>query len=71
MGEQNLSIKTWGFLNLVLGLEEPEVPEGEVRPEPVGRHWAVKLDCCQQSLCCHCQLCLLDAVDGRNPAITS
>ena len=26
-GEQNLSIKTWGFLNLVLGLEEPEVPE--------------------------------------------
>ena len=37
---------------------EPEVPEGEVRPEPVGRHWAVKLDCCQQSLCCHCQLCL-------------
>lgn len=70
-GEQNLSIKTWGFLNLVLGLEEPEVPEGEVRPEPVGRHWAVKLDCCQQSLCCHCQLCLLDAVDWRNPAITS
>lgn len=50
------------------GFEEPEVPEGEVRPEPVGRHWAVKLDCCQQSLCCHCQLCLLD---GRTPAITS
>lgn len=37
---------------------ESEVPQGEERPEPVGRHWAVKLDCCQQSLCCHCQLCL-------------
>ncbi|CAJ1430477.1 unnamed protein product [Effrenium voratum] len=34
-----------------------EEPEGE-RPPPVGRHWAVKLDCCQQSLCCHCQVCL-------------
>ncbi|CAK9023701.1 Fucoxanthin-chlorophyll a-c binding protein C [Durusdinium trenchii] len=37
---------------------EPEPTDEEPCPEPVGRHWPVKLDCCHQSLCCHCQQCL-------------
>lgn len=44
--------------------------EPEERPEPVGRHWPVKLDCCGQQLCCHCQQCPLVPLAGQVPFYT-